>query len=267
MCFRSVTMTLLILLVLYLHVALVAPVREVSGYRGDNVTLPSGADPSWTPSSIEWSIFPNNTYIATYRDGKKNVGRVERYRGRLSLDASTGDLTIHHLTPEDGMEYTVDLSGTGKRYSVYKTKVTVRERLQKPTIGSFLSTTEHCSWYLECSSADAGVDLSWHDVPAGAAFANMTRPGGVAAMLRATTRLVEITCRSRRNAEKALRVLTLSCGGEEPQPTPDLGPQKDSWFRERYAIVFLVGITMGILLMVSILYIRMHVRRKRNELM
>ncbi|TNN36581.1 hypothetical protein EYF80_053258 [Liparis tanakae] len=249
-------MTLLILLVLSLPVALVAPLREVSGYRGDSVTLPSGADPSWTLSSIEWSIFPNNTYIATWRAGKENVGRVERYRGRLSLDAAT----------EDGMEYAVDLSDTEKGYSANKTTVTVRERLQKPTIGSFLSTTERCSWYLDCSSPDAGVDLSWHGVPAGATFANATRPGGGAAMLLAATRPVEITCRSRRNAEEASRVLALSCRGEEPQPTPDLGPREDSWFRERYAIVFLVGIAMGMLLMVFILHVRTHVRRKGIEL-
>lgn len=74
---------------------MVESLKEVSGYLGDNVTLPSGADASWTLSKIEWSIFPNNTWIATYRDGKESIERFYRYKGRLSLNTTTGKRLIY----------------------------------------------------------------------------------------------------------------------------------------------------------------------------
>lgn len=75
-------------------VAMVESLKEVSGYLGDNVTLPSGADASWTLFKIEWSIFPNNTWIATYRGGKESIERFYRYKGRLSLNTTTGKRLI-----------------------------------------------------------------------------------------------------------------------------------------------------------------------------
>lgn len=137
--------------------ALVESLTEVSGYLGDNVTLLSGADPSWTLSTIEWSIFPNNTWIATYRNGKKNIDRIDRYKRRLSLNTSSGkrqihhlslkrnhyllsllavslqcfsfyslgDLMIHNLNAKDAMEYTVDLITNGQD-SVKKINLIVR---------------------------------------------------------------------------------------------------------------------------------------------
>ncbi|XP_034412817.1 uncharacterized protein si:cabz01074946.1 [Cyclopterus lumpus] len=259
-------MTLQILLILSLHAALATSLREVSGYLGDKVTLPSAADASWKLSSITWSIFPNNTWIATCRDQKTNVERVDRYKRRLRLNTSTGDLTILHLTPEDDMVYTVDLTNTDKQYSVNKMKVTVRERLQKPIISSYLSKDEHCSWFLQCCSTDADVHLSWQDVPQTGTFSNMTTSNGnsadLSAFLQNTTNLVEITCTSRRKAEKASRVVTLMCYAEEPQPTLD--PQVLPSTRERYSLVLLVGSILGASLTVSGLYIAMCVRRKRN---
>lgn len=63
---------------------------EVTVYDGDNVTLTSGADPSWRLSKVEWSILTNYTLIATYRKGRLNVEWFYQYRGRLSLNTSTG---------------------------------------------------------------------------------------------------------------------------------------------------------------------------------
>ncbi|XP_068444492.1 T-lymphocyte surface antigen Ly-9 [Clinocottus analis] len=250
-------MKLQMLLVLFLRVAGVQPLREVSGYLGETVTLPSGANPSWKLSSIVWSIFSNNTWIATYWTGKKNVNRVDRYKGRLGLNTSTGDLTIHRLTAEDDMEYTVDLTSIDAQYSGNKSKVTVRQHLQKPSIRRFLAKNETCSWFLQCSSADTDVALSWQVVPPSGTFSNLTIPDGSAtalsAFLLATPNRVEITCISRRDTEKASQVCTLKCDGEEPEtrPTPDPRPRTHSWSRERYVFAFLLGSMLGVLVTVT----------------
>lgn len=68
---------------------------EVTGYDGDNVTLTSGADPSWSLAKVEWSILSNYTLIATYRKSTLNVEWFYQYKGRLSLNTSTGKRPTH----------------------------------------------------------------------------------------------------------------------------------------------------------------------------
>lgn len=79
-------------------VYLVRALREVSGYVGDTVILSSGADPSWSLSKVEWSVFSNNTWIATYHKGKQSIEWFYQYKGRLSLSTS-GKRLIYHLKP------------------------------------------------------------------------------------------------------------------------------------------------------------------------
>lgn len=132
----------------------------MSGYLGDNVTLLSEADPTWILSTIEWSVFSNNTWIATYRNRKENVDRLDQYKGRLRLNTSSGkrqiyhlsvkrnhyfisvmtlslqcfsfhslgDLMIYNLTTKDAMEYTLDLINTEGQDSVNKVKLIVRRK-------------------------------------------------------------------------------------------------------------------------------------------
>nr|XP_020444861.1 uncharacterized protein LOC109953739 isoform X2 [Monopterus albus] len=123
-----------LLLIAFLQVALADPPKEVSGYIGETITLPSGAEPSWTLSDIYWSIFPNNTWIATYDNKEENTDRISQYKGRLSLNIKSGDLTIRNLTTKDAMEYTVDLTNAAGKNNENKIKVTVKQHLQKPNI-------------------------------------------------------------------------------------------------------------------------------------
>lgn len=78
-------------LCIYLAAVAKSP-QEISGYLGENVTLPAGVDPSWSLTEIEWSIFTNITLIATYRNDKINTERVPQYTGRLSLSKTSGDI-------------------------------------------------------------------------------------------------------------------------------------------------------------------------------
>lgn len=63
---------------------------EVYGYLGENITLNSGADPSSPFSKIEWSVFSNDTWIATYDNGIKIIEHFNQYKGRLSLNTLSG---------------------------------------------------------------------------------------------------------------------------------------------------------------------------------
>ncbi|XP_070710841.1 CD48 antigen [Pempheris klunzingeri] len=237
----------LVVVLLIIQVALVESLKEVCGYLGDNVTLPSGADPSWNLTTIEWSIFSNDTWIATYRGEKLSVNRVSRYEGRLSLNIITGDLTIHNLNAGDAREYTVDLSPK-KHDTVNKIMLRVRQRLQKPTTKIITSTAtkEGCWLGLQCSSADKDVEFSWQiDTPNVTAF-NMWdsngRSSALLAFLNTTQKHVRFTCTTSNNRDNASSVITPKCddGEHPPQPEPLPFPQP-ILHRNRYAFIFITG--------------------------
>ncbi|XP_073331118.1 CD48 antigen isoform X2 [Pagrus major] len=246
-------MRLLVISIIILQVGLVESLKEVSGYLGDNVTLPSGADPSWTLSKIEWSIFPNNTWIATSRNGKKSIERFYRYKGRLSLDTTTGDLTIHNLNRQDTMEYSVDLDNTAGQDSANKIKLTVTERLQKPTIRTAASIPENggCWVVLQCSSADQGVEFTWQVEPSVATDINtQDRHGSSAvhvAFLNTTRSDVQFTCTSSKNKENNTCSVTPHCSVE---PTPPVLPES----RCRYGLAVVGGAILGIFLSAVVMY-------------
>uniref|UniRef100_A0A4W5Q2U5 Immunoglobulin subtype domain-containing protein n=1 Tax=Hucho hucho TaxID=62062 RepID=A0A4W5Q2U5_9TELE len=82
---------------------------DITGYLGDSVTLSSGANSSWILSKIEWSIFSNITWIATYREGTlhPNTDRFWQFQGRLRLNISSGDLEIRDVRIGDALVYSV----------------------------------------------------------------------------------------------------------------------------------------------------------------
>ncbi|KAM9718218.1 CD48 antigen [Menidia menidia] len=156
----------LFVLCILVQVELLQSNEEVSAYVGDTVTLRSGADSTWNVSRIEWFIFRNNTWIATFQNGRKNTRRLARYGGRLELDVVTGDLTIRDLVKEDGMEYRVDLQHGDNTDTTKKFNITVKQRLRRPTIKRKLSPTADGCWVLlSCSSPDEVVHLSWQVKP------------------------------------------------------------------------------------------------------
>ncbi|XP_041821161.1 T-lymphocyte surface antigen Ly-9 [Chelmon rostratus] len=249
---QSATMTLLIFIIAFLQAVLIESLTDVPGYLGGDVTLPSGANPSWNLSKIEWSIFSNITWIATYRNGQENIERFYLYKGRLSLNISSGDLTIHNLTTKDAMEYSVDLISTDGQDSVNKIKLVVKRRLQNPTIQTvaLISKNGSCCVLLNCSSADEGVDFTWQIKPPGvAAFPLSGHVGNAAvqsALLHTTPNSVEFTCTSSRKMENASSVITLKCDDDKPQP------QQQS--RSRYSVIAFVGGILGSSLTIFLIY-------------
>ncbi|XP_030609396.1 uncharacterized protein LOC115797056 [Archocentrus centrarchus] len=142
--------------VLFLRVFLLVQAKlpeEIFGYLEDTITLPSGADPSWNLIKTEWSVFTNNTWIATYRKGKTRTERVFQYKGRLSLNTVTGDLTIHNLTLDDAMEYTVDLLNSEGEDQVNMIKLVVKQVKSLGEVFGYLGHTITLS---------SGADPSWN---------------------------------------------------------------------------------------------------------
>lgn len=141
-------------------VALVESLTNVVAYIGETATLPSGANPSWTLSQIDWSIYRNITNIASYRRGVITVGLLSQFQGRLNLSlpsgkrlighlksfsecehdwhncnsasttsfCSSGNLTIYNVKPSDAMEYSVDLISSSGQDTVNKVNLVVRSK-------------------------------------------------------------------------------------------------------------------------------------------
>jgi len=130
--------------------------RDVTGYIGESATLLSGANPNRTLSTINWSIYTNNTLIATLSKGAIQLEWFDPYKGRLSLNNSSGerrisvkesflyfsrgsvssnffvffsgDLTILGLTSKDAMQYNVDLTDTERYNSAHKIDLKVKRK-------------------------------------------------------------------------------------------------------------------------------------------
>lgn len=180
---------------------------KVSGYLGESITLPSGVDPSWSLIKIEWSIFTNITLIATYRIGKINTDRVPQYRRRLTLNTTSGDLTIHNLKESDAIEYTVEVFNSEGKRKTNQIKITAKQKLQQPSIQIVTSTSVEsgCLMVVNCSSLDEGVNLSWGVEPVSVLTINKSNPSDSSAQLFAFVNTKEnfasFTCISSRDTE------------------------------------------------------------------
>ncbi|KAL4007079.1 CD84 antigen [Sarotherodon galilaeus] len=181
--------------------------QEVSGYLGENITLPSGVDPSWSLIRNEWSIFTNTTWIATYRNGISNTERFLQYTGRLTLNTRSGDLTIHNLKESDATEYTVEVINSEGEDKIHQIKLTVKQKLQQPSIQIVTSTSVEsgCLMVVTCSSLDEGVNLSWSVEPVSVLTINKSNPSDSSAQLFAFVNTREnfasFTCISSRDTE------------------------------------------------------------------
>ncbi|KAM4611601.1 SLAM family member 9 [Polymixia lowei] len=241
---RSLRMRLQVLLVSILQVAAVDSLKHVYGYLGESVILPSRA--SENISRIEWSILPNITWIATFRNNKLQY-RFWRYMGRLSLNTSSGDLVIRNLTREDALEYTVDLTNSKRKDSQNKVKLTVRQHLEKPSIGTQLSVLKdgRCLIVLNCSSPDQDVGFSWLAQPQtsiNASAYHRDSHNAVFWTLFGPNSDVDFTCTTSKNAENASNVMKATCYGETPELV-----QKESITGFVFLGIF-IGVVIGILL-------------------
>uniref|UniRef100_A0A672IK04 Uncharacterized LOC115385896 n=1 Tax=Salarias fasciatus TaxID=181472 RepID=A0A672IK04_SALFA len=182
---------------------------NIVGYIGESVTLPSRVEPSWVLNKIEWAIYPNNTWIATYREQTESLNRVPRYKGRLRLNTTTGDLTISNLNLNDAMEYSVDLSSdsenTVNKINLVQPVITQRQIITKSS----------CVVLLTCRSANQGADLSWSSTSFQGDNATLSTPDGLQLIFytNSTQKASEFTCTSTVGSATASSDFTATCYG------------------------------------------------------
>ncbi|XP_030635224.1 uncharacterized protein LOC115816409 [Chanos chanos] len=145
-----------------LQVTLMEP-TEVTGYIGQSITLKTGESPSSQLTQVEWSIFKNTTIIAKLKDGSQSLNRFWRYKGRLQLDHTTGDLFIKKLIQGDNLTYSVELKNGDKR-KTHKIILKLREPRSKPEINITYSMLKanQCVIMLRCSSTEEDVQFYWN---------------------------------------------------------------------------------------------------------
>ncbi|XP_073693759.1 SLAM family member 5 [Garra rufa] len=134
----------------------------ITGYRGHPVILQSGADRSWNLTRVQWSIYKNTTYIASFKDGKVTIFNFWRHEGRFELDNETGDLTIRDVRMDDSMTYNVALVTSNDTRKQFKVHLSVQERLQidiQKTLHSLKDSQCHIA--LVCNASVQNVNLSW----------------------------------------------------------------------------------------------------------
>ncbi|KAM6949531.1 SLAM family member 5 [Aplochiton taeniatus] len=194
------------------------PVRQITGYVGESVTLPSGANVSGGISEIEWSILSNSTWIATYRGGMAKVARFWRYEGRLRLNENTADLEIRNLAPEDATEYTVEFYYTEREHQGKgKVQLTILQRPRKPVIHEQMSFLkgDDCMMVLRCVSPEEASILSWgSDISAKLWTTGLQNNTSVLWATFDLSRDVTFTCTASNGVDNATHSLTWGCHGK-----------------------------------------------------
>ncbi|XP_061665227.1 SLAM family member 9-like isoform X1 [Syngnathoides biaculeatus] len=216
-------------------------------YQGEAVTLPSDGDPTQTLASIKWSVFFNETWIATFHGGKINTERFFLFRGRLTLNTSSGDLTIRNLSQEDAGDYSVELVDTEKRSVERVVTLVVKRHLQKPSVETLFSVHKDSSCWvgLRCLSPDLGTNLSWKMEPSLRTAYNMFDPdggAGVLLVLVAVRNSTHFTCTSSRDPENISNTIRIQCAMTSGRQT-----------RGRDSLFVLAGLVSGGFLMAVLL--------------
>lgn len=246
-------MTFLALFGLFSFIQVVSS-HHIAGYVGENITLPAGANPSWTLDKIEWAIYSNNTWIATFRDTKRNIRRFHRYIGRLYLNTSSGDLTIYNLNFKDEIEYSVDLTSDRGDNTVNKIKLSVKSRLPKPTVmqRQWLINGS-CVMMLKCCSPVPDAELSWTPESSSEETKTISRPDGLFLVIfsKNPQKSSEFTCWSKRDTDNASTVWEATYCDETAVTTARMttpAPTESPRWRERTSFCFVGGFVFGGLL-------------------
>ncbi|XP_060729501.1 uncharacterized protein LOC132848012 [Tachysurus vachellii] len=161
---QSAAVPLLCLVVCFHQAVGGEAVRSVIGYISESVVLRSGADPLWTLKTIQWSIYENFTYIATFDNNETSDDRWPQFKDRLELNKTSGDLTIKHLKSGDSLAYTVTLEGQHITEQLSNTlQLYVRGPFPGPNITLLHSLLDEgtCVIKLRCSHNISNISLMW----------------------------------------------------------------------------------------------------------
>ncbi|XP_046907638.1 SLAM family member 9 [Hypomesus transpacificus] len=232
--------------------ALAADTKQVSGFVGQPITLKPGYADSSGISTIEWSIFTNNTFIATFRNGNVRDNRIPQFKGRLKLNKDNGDLEIRDLKKEDSRLYIADITRTtGGKLPRIEIQLSVKQRLEKPTITDLFNTVEngYCVMGLRCSSILQGTNISWKSDASQVNEAFFQKRVGNATELFVffksnASRNVTLTCVAANDDSEEFEVVGKTCQGDKPICPPIRCPKpciSDFFF----FLTFVIGVIVG----------------------
>ncbi|XP_072543413.1 SLAM family member 5 [Salminus brasiliensis] len=196
----------------------------VTGYIGKSVVLKTGVNSSFVPSRIQWSIYTNTTIIIVWDQGYLNE-KFFKYKGRLALDNSTGDLEIRNLKADDAMTYFVSLLSKDDKQMEKRIKLIVQENLSIPNITEMFSSfhKNDCIIKLQCFSSQGHVNLSWTTAPEfnKPFWSRNMADSSVLSVLWTSLEPrenVTFTCTASSGGRKTSNQLTVQCQGEEFKP-------------------------------------------------
>ncbi|XP_067117797.1 T-lymphocyte surface antigen Ly-9 isoform X2 [Osmerus mordax] len=203
--------------------AMAVDTRQVSGFVGQPITLKPGYANTSTISTIEWSIFTNNTFIATFRGGKVRVDRIAQFQGRLKLNKDNGDLEIRDLKEGDSLLYIAEITKTGGKQPRIEIQLSVKQRLEKPTITTLFNKMENgsCVMVLRCSSPLQGTNISWKSEPSLVNEAFFQKSVGNSTELfvffkQNASRYVNLTCVTANDDSEEFEVVEMTYKGDKP---------------------------------------------------
>ncbi|KAF6730679.1 SLAM family member 5 [Oryzias melastigma] len=229
--------------------------EKVSAYVGESVNLTSAAKIGQSLVRIEWSIYTNTTWIATFRDGKVNTERHPQFMKRLHLNTKSGDLTITNLTLKDAMIYSVEFiysnepssSTTTNQAQPKKIELEVKYRLQAPTIQKIASsaTREGCFITLNCSSSEKDVSFSWKVSPPSMNYWRTEKDPSYILVHTDSKQDLIVTCSSTKGEETAHQEFSAEC---------EVFTEESSNLRDRWTLLFVFG-TFGGVALILLIYI------------
>ncbi|XP_062305132.1 SLAM family member 9 isoform X2 [Osmerus eperlanus] len=242
-------MKLLFLPSIYLLMISHVDTRQVSGFVGQPITLKPGCANTSTISTIEWSIFTNNTFIATFRNGKVRVDRIPQFQGRLKLNKDNGDLEIRDLKEGDSLLYTAEItSKTGGKQPRIEIQLSVKQRLEKPTITILFNKMENgsCVMALRCSSPFQGTNISWKSEPSlvNEAFFQKSVGNSTELFVLFKQNASRLTCVTANDDSEEFKVVEMTCQGDKPvfRPIPYHKPCISDFV---ICLIFVFGVIVG----------------------
>ncbi|XP_041095332.1 SLAM family member 8-like isoform X2 [Polyodon spathula] len=130
---------------------------------------------SGLPKRITWSIFNNDTLIATLISGSTNVALRPKFKDRLHLNRTHGSLLLTKLQMEDAMSYTVNIiSSTEQCNEAVNLQITAPVEIEKTepsgvcpfTLKCFVSNYSNLSYIWKFNIyKERGPILSVRDIP------------------------------------------------------------------------------------------------------
>ncbi|XP_038831754.1 uncharacterized protein LOC120030426 isoform X2 [Salvelinus namaycush] len=209
------------LLVLSLLTVLSVVMGDTIGYLGESVTLSSGANPSWHITKITWSIYNNDTWIATFKGKNSNTEWFRQFKSRLSLNTSSGDLEIRDVQRGDELVYSVLLTHSQGEQQISKVPLTVTERLVEPSVRKVFSVLKdgHCVMALQCSSSVKDTSFSWEpEASFDGSFWRGSPNVSVVWTSYSPNRNVTFICTASNGLTNASKVVREICQDEQPKP-------------------------------------------------